>query len=29
LNQWAQAFSQTVAADFRAAMQKRGKPLGG
>jgi hypothetical protein len=29
LNQWAQGFSQTVAADFRAAMQKRGKQLGG
>jgi hypothetical protein len=29
LNQWAQGFSQAVAADFRAAMTKRGKPLGG
>jgi uncharacterized protein len=28
LNQWAQSFSQTVAADFRAAMAKRNKPLG-
>jgi hypothetical protein len=29
LNQWAQGFSQAVAADFRAEMKKRGKPLGG
>ena len=28
LNQWAQTFSQSVISDFRAAMQKRGKPLG-
>jgi hypothetical protein len=28
LNQWAQTFSQSVITDFRAAMQKRGKPLG-
>jgi uncharacterized protein len=28
LNQWAQAFSQTVANDFREEMKKRGKPLG-
>ncbi len=28
LNQWAQGFSQAVAADLRAAMTKRGKPLG-
>jgi len=27
LNQWAQTFSQSVVTDFRAAMQKRGKPL--
>jgi hypothetical protein len=28
LNQWAQGFSQSVAADFRNEMKKRGKPLG-
>ena len=27
LNQWAQAFSEAVAADIRAEMKKRGKPL--
>jgi uncharacterized protein len=28
MNQWAQTFGQAVVADFRAQMQKRGKPLG-
>ena len=28
MNQWAQAFSETVANEFRAEMKKRGKPLG-
>jgi hypothetical protein len=28
MNQWAQAFSEAVAADFRNEMKKRGKPLG-
>jgi uncharacterized protein len=28
MNQWAQSFGQAVVAEFRAQMQKRGKPLG-